>query len=567
MFSRFIRSKSTRRKNRSTAISAAQVECLECRALLSNVTIDLNPSQDGTLYEDPEGAKANGAGIYFFTGPNATASRRGVIQFDIASMVPEGSVITDVTLTLHNSGGIAKTRNVFLHPITTEWSTGASDAGRGEYGGTKSQTGDATWLHSFHEGQQWASPGGDYDGTSAATLVTKPGYYDWSDDRMVDIVQQWLDEPETNNGWLIRSNENARSVKRFDSSEHHNPARRPVLTITYEPPVELSYIEGRKWHDVNVNGRRELDEPWLNGWTIELTDAATGEVVERAVNRDIDLDGNGSIDPETERGVYSFTTAPGRYTVSEVQEDGWAQSYPGYATDFGREGQASVSGAMSSSDSVLYFDFDVDNPNRNNLRVAFFVSNDAGELTPVRNVVAQRTAAAGRVVGDVRLTPDEIGAMLQGKLTAGLINTRDVVKASGPVEPSGAHKLTLSEDETIIARDFANYRIGGPISPIPPSQTSNGGESGQSGQFSQLKVAGEHGIHFGLGEEGRLILVLAPQSLTNLDLEEAKDPEDPTQRDPRHVLALLKSMAKRDTSIAEAVDRVFGSLDPFETLG
>jgi len=70
-------------------------------------------------------------------------------------------------------------------------------------------------------------------------------------------------------------------------------------------------------------------EPGLNGWTIELIDNATGQVIQTRVTQDVDLDGNGTIDPFSERGLFSFTDLPvGNYTVREVQQSGWVQTRP-----------------------------------------------------------------------------------------------------------------------------------------------------------------------------------------------------------------------------------------------
>ena len=67
-------------------------------------------------------------------------------------------------------------------------------------------------------------------------------------------------------------------------------------------------------------------ETFLNGWTIELLDA-TGTVIDASVTMDRDLNNNGSIDPETERGVYQFTVlVSGTYSVREVLQPGFVQS-------------------------------------------------------------------------------------------------------------------------------------------------------------------------------------------------------------------------------------------------
>ncbi len=67
-------------------------------------------------------------------------------------------------------------------------------------------------------------------------------------------------------------------------------------------------------------------EPWLNGFTFELVDSS-GVVVATTTSRDIDRNGNGSIQEETERGWYRFeNVGSGTFTVREVPLTGWVQS-------------------------------------------------------------------------------------------------------------------------------------------------------------------------------------------------------------------------------------------------
>jgi hypothetical protein len=77
-------------------------------------------------------------------------------------------------------------------------------------------------------------------------------------------------------------------------------------------------ISGQKWLDVNADGRRDTQDVGLAGWTIFL-----------------DLNNNGVLDsgePSTttgEGGQYFFTNVPpGEYTVAEVVQPGWTQTYP-----------------------------------------------------------------------------------------------------------------------------------------------------------------------------------------------------------------------------------------------
>ena len=96
-----------------------------------------------------------------------------------------------------------------------------------------------------------------------------------------------------------------------------------------------AFVEGRKFEDLNANGVREIGEPWLNGWTIELVDAATGEVVETRVTRSEDRNRDGVFDGETEVGFYSFDrVVEGTYIVREATPpSGWVPSTSSFTLD------------------------------------------------------------------------------------------------------------------------------------------------------------------------------------------------------------------------------------------
>ena len=73
-------------------------------------------------------------------------------------------------------------------------------------------------------------------------------------------------------------------------------------------------IHGQKFEDLNANGVHDPGELGLNGWTIQLVNAA-GQVTQSTTTGDLDLNLDGSIDPQTERGLYGFNDlAAGTYT-------------------------------------------------------------------------------------------------------------------------------------------------------------------------------------------------------------------------------------------------------------
>jgi protocatechuate 3,4-dioxygenase beta subunit len=72
-------------------------------------------------------------------------------------------------------------------------------------------------------------------------------------------------------------------------------------------------FSGLKFEDINGNSVKDAGEPGLSGWTIRLMSGAT-EIASTET-------GDG--------GAYSFTgIAPGRYTVEEVLQADWLQTYP-----------------------------------------------------------------------------------------------------------------------------------------------------------------------------------------------------------------------------------------------
>lgn len=109
---------------------------LAAAGLLEAQTIELQPVMDGTLYEHPSGALANGSGSHLFAGRTAQPfARRALLAFDVASAIPAGATILSVELQLDASRVADSTdRTIRLHRVTESWGEGASDA-PGEEGG------------------------------------------------------------------------------------------------------------------------------------------------------------------------------------------------------------------------------------------------------------------------------------------------------------------------------------------------------------------------------------------------------------------------------------------------
>lgn len=251
--------------------------------------VEIEAGKDNTLYEDVEGMLSNGAGDHFFVGVTGQNSiRRGLIAFDVATAVPEGSTITSVTLTLNMSMTIVGPQTIELHRASANWGEGASDAPGEEGGGIGALPGDATWLHTFFDTDFWTTSGGDFEPVaSGSALVSFNGPYTWdSTPDMVADAQGWLDDPSSNFGWIVTGDETAfPTAKRFDTRENPLPDTNPLLTVEFTISIDC---EG------DANGDGTVD-PLDSGFVLARfgCSVGTGDPSCDAA----DQNGDGAVDP------------------------------------------------------------------------------------------------------------------------------------------------------------------------------------------------------------------------------------------------------------------------------
>lgn len=210
-------------------------------AAAQTVTVQLQPSQDNTLYEDPAGLLSNGAGQYLFVGQTGSgAIRRALLQFDVAAVIPPMSRIVGVELRLVSSRSTAPAPiQVELHRVTSPWGEGTSIGGGGEGSGGAAQPGDATWTHGILPGSPWATPGGDFVAASAVTTMPVLGAFTFPNTiEMIADVQSWLLGLQPNHGWVVKTAETGGNTsRRLDSRQNTSPTGVvPQLTVRYLPP-------------------------------------------------------------------------------------------------------------------------------------------------------------------------------------------------------------------------------------------------------------------------------------------------------------------------------------------
>ena len=226
------------------------VACLICAVALAAAvsgtaiaeTVNLSPAKDNTIYEE-SGSQSNGEGVSIFVGKTSDIFdpriRRALLQFDLASEIPQDATITSVTLTLRqNDGPQFSPDAVTLHRLEADWGeAGSEDIFDDGASGDSVEFGDATWESTFYGSGSWTNTGGDFSATaSASTDVDNIGEYTWSSEQMVTDVQDWLDNGD-NFGWLLRGDEStSNTLRKFASRENGTFNDRPELSITFDPP-------------------------------------------------------------------------------------------------------------------------------------------------------------------------------------------------------------------------------------------------------------------------------------------------------------------------------------------
>ncbi|MGI8602394.1 MAG: PQQ-dependent sugar dehydrogenase [Verrucomicrobiales bacterium] len=197
-------------------------------------TATFNPVADTSMYS--EGPLSNAKGSFVFAGQNNRGNnRRALLKFDLSSL-PPGTSIQSATLDLKLQNPITTLgTTVTIHRVGADWDEGTSTAVPPEGAGGPATIGDATWLRQIFDTISWTAPGGDFTASpSALQTVSTDALYSWTGDGMKTDVEAWVNNPETNFGWLVKGDETrAFTAKRFASRENGDEAVRPRLGAVY----------------------------------------------------------------------------------------------------------------------------------------------------------------------------------------------------------------------------------------------------------------------------------------------------------------------------------------------
>jgi len=233
-------------------------------------------------------------------------------------------------------------------------------------------------------------------------------------------------------------------------------------------------IHGQKFHDFNANGVRDAGEPGLNGVRINLFDDQFN-LVDSVLTMDMDVDGNMTIDPETERGLYWFTNVlPGdEYTVEEDFRPDVTitapQFYASLAADFevppvvGSDGVGAVWFSLNQTTNELFFSADFDNltSDTTGFHIHTGVAGANGDIIHDLFAAAGVTApVTDPVSGTVTLTAGQVTDLLAGNLYVNLHTTTNTTgEIRGQINTGNFHFTDITAGAVIENRDFGNLSL------------------------------------------------------------------------------------------------------------
>ncbi|MBL4769590.1 MAG: DNRLRE domain-containing protein [Planctomycetes bacterium] len=228
-----------------TALTACVASIAASSAAAQFTSIVIPATQDNTLYESATGANSNGAGMSGYTGGNSGGSkRRYLVQFDVAGVVPPAADILFAELRVYciNVPGGATNDTYETHRMLAAWGEGTSS---GSGGGAPSTPGDATWIHTFFPGSNWATPGGDFDPVgSAGADINSFGFFTLSSVELRDEVEGFRDNPASNFGWMIKANsEGIKTARGIASRENTTANLPPTLRVVYSFPDTVTFCD------------------------------------------------------------------------------------------------------------------------------------------------------------------------------------------------------------------------------------------------------------------------------------------------------------------------------------
>ena len=185
-----------------------------------------------TFIDNAEGATTcsnYGAEPYAYVG-NDSYSERTLLGFDLRD-IPAGATVTSATMSAYMSEAPWEALTVGAHRVTAGW-----EEGTGNWDCTHD---GASWAERS-SGTNWATPGGDYVATAAATKAhTATDVPGWDNFDVSSVVRSWVDGTAPNHGILLRATNESPGANNATYLAYHTDdylsqsTLRPKLAVSY----------------------------------------------------------------------------------------------------------------------------------------------------------------------------------------------------------------------------------------------------------------------------------------------------------------------------------------------
>jgi hypothetical protein len=211
----------------------------------------LRPSADTTLLEIFPTNNLGGAKFFNAGTTQNGNTNRALLAFDLSAIL-SGSRIEEVELLLEvvrqPSDGYEASRFA-LHRVLVPWGEGTRTSPESNHPGfgAPARTNEASWYAPLTGVATWALPGGKAGTDFAAVPSSAEWIYDigsspyfFRGSNLVADVQRWLEFPQQNFGWLLKTESELTRFTARSFGSREDPVNSPLLRVVYRSPLQLS---------------------------------------------------------------------------------------------------------------------------------------------------------------------------------------------------------------------------------------------------------------------------------------------------------------------------------------
>ena len=203
--------------------------------------VTLTPVADTALFEQVPDNNLGASQSFAVGNTAAESATRSLLKFDLRSAVPAGSTVTSASLelTVVRTSFLVEPAIFQIHRVTADWGEGAKGAGAVTGTGSPAGAGEATWNARFFGRSLWTPSGGEFMPEVLASAPVAGDAISFSGANLTADVQRWVNEPDSNFGWLIKDQfEGATTTARRIGSREH-PTAAPKLILQVQSPLRI----------------------------------------------------------------------------------------------------------------------------------------------------------------------------------------------------------------------------------------------------------------------------------------------------------------------------------------